>query len=278
MPLLEPVNVANPRTRNRAGVQMNSFSFDLYREICENILRTGRLCDYRDVLDGRAAEKDGFVILRHDVEFSPERAELLAVVEAELEVSSSFFFQVTNNAYNSFSRANLTKMKKMSEMGHHIGLHFHLNGITDANLIERRVRYEASVLSEYLGFEIDRFSFHRPTEGVLRSRMVIDGLINAYSPEFFTFCSDASTLNEVDVKYVADSQNAWQYIDPYPYPTQEFFDRFQKVQILCHPYSWTKDGYGTLDNLKTLVAEKKSEFVETLESETKYVKGFTHEL
>lgn len=264
--------------KERADVQTNTFSYALYRELCRNIVDTGRLCDYRDVLDADAGKSESFVIMRHDVEFSPERAELLAMVESELGISSSYFFQMSNNAYNSLSRINLTRIERIRGMGHRIGLHFHLNGMSDRTLIKDRIQFEARVLSEYLGFEIDRFSFHRPTAVVLKDYVEVEGLINAYSPEFFTYCSDASALDEANVKYVADSKNAWQYIDPYPYPTRGFFEEFQRVQILCHPYSWTENGYGTLDNLRSLVAEKKCEFVGTLESETSYVKDYVHEL
>ena len=71
------------------------FSFDDYREIIRAIKATGRYATYEEAL-----EKDSFVIMRHDVEYSVERAHALAKVEESMDFRSTFFFQWTNNSYN----------------------------------------------------------------------------------------------------------------------------------------------------------------------------------
>lgn len=251
------------------------FSHDNYRKMCELIKAEGTLCDYKDVLD-KKLEK--FIILRHDVEFSPERAYNLAKVESEADVSSTYFFQVTNNAYNIISKRNMEYLREILEMGHHVGLHFHLNGMTDLEQIQERILYEAKLLSYYLGIEVDRFSFHRPSELVLKNATFFKGLINAYAPEFFTYYSPEDEAPKVAVKYIADSKNEWQYTAPYTYPSEEFFKEYDKIQILCHPYSWTPVGYDTLGNLRSLIDEKRVEFIDTLNSETKYVRRYLDEL
>lgn len=252
------------------------FSFENYQKMCSCIKETGLLCDYSDVLKRGL---DQFIILRHDVEFSPERAYQLAKFEKQVGVTSSYFFQVTNNAYNILSKHNIDLLKEIVDMGHHVGLHFHLNGMTDLEQISAQIKYEAEILSKYLGLTIDRFSFHRPTAQVLECNLVVDGLINAYAPEFFTYYSaDSEVPPQVNVKYVADSKNVWQYTAPYAYPSEEFFREYKKIQILCHPYTWTEPGYETLGNLRSLIEEKRTEFIQTLNSETKYVKEYIDEL
>ncbi len=252
------------------------FSYENYQKMCDCIKKTGLLCDYSDVLSKNLKE---FILLRHDVEFSPERAYNLAKLENSLGIVSTYFFQVTNNAYNILSAHNLDMLRQISQMGHHVGLHFHLNGMTDLNQISEQIKYEAKLLSRYLGFEIDRFSFHRPSALVLENNLKIDGLINAYAPEFFTYYrEDEKTPPQLNVKYIADSKNTWQYTNPYPYPTEAFFEEYKQIQILCHPYTWTQTGYETLENLRTLIGEKREEFIQTLNNETKYVKEYINEL
>lgn len=251
------------------------FSYNNYRKICEYIRQEGNLLDYEDILKQKP---ERFVILRHDVEFSPKRALDLAAVEHEQEVTSTFFFQVTNNSYNVLSGRNLDICRQIRDLGHKIGLHFHLNGMTNLELIKERIGYEAELLSHYLGFAIDRFSFHRPPALVLENDLAIDGLINAYAPAFFTYYSNTSTPPHLNIKYVADSKNAWQYTAPYLYPTREFFAAFDKIQLLCHPYSWTDTGYDTLSNLRSLIEEERNEFIQTLNSETKYVRYYLQDL
>ncbi len=251
------------------------FSYGSYTDLCKEILNTKRLCDYADVLDGRAPE---FILLRHDVEFSPYRAYGLGKLEEKLGIASTFFFQVTNNAYNVLSAKNKDYIKALSDMGHHIGLHFHLNGMKDLMQIEKQIQYELMLLSDYLALPIDRFSFHRPCPAVLKHTVNIPGVINAYAPKYFTYFEEGAAKPADMVKYIADSKSCWQYTAPYSYPCEQFFIDFRRVQILCHPYTWTDTGYDTLRNLQTLIEEKRTEFIDTLNCETKYVRGYLNEL
>ena len=106
------------------------FSFDDYREMLQIIKDTGRACTYEEALG-----RDSFVIMRHDVEYSVERAYELSKVEESMDFRSHFFFQWTNNSYNILSRRNMDMVKDMHERGQHIGLHYALNGLTDIEQI-----------------------------------------------------------------------------------------------------------------------------------------------
>lgn len=249
------------------------FSFDNYRKIL-NLIK-GRIKDYKDI----HPEDESFVILRHDVEFSPKRAFDLAKIEFEQGIYSSFFFQISNNAYNILSGKNIIRIKEIAKMGHHIGLHFHLQGSVNLKEITNRIRYECDIMSHVLGISIDRFSFHRPSDLVLESNIEIPGIINAYHPMYFTYTNNIQNIDfQKSVKYIADSRNEWSYIYPFGSPCHEFFKTYPKVQMLCHPYSWTETGYTTLDNLRSLIYENRKEFIDTLDSETKYVKEYIDEL
>ena len=142
------------------------FSFDDYREIIRIIKATGRHANYADALG-----KDRFIIMRHDVEYSVERAYELARVEQSMDFVSTYFFQWTNNSYNILSKRNMDMIKDMHERGQHIGLHFALNGMTDMSEIRKRIRKEIEILSEMFGFAIREFSIHRPSKDVLRENI-----------------------------------------------------------------------------------------------------------
>ncbi len=252
-----------------------SFSYANYRRLLLDAKATGAVCDYADVLKNAPEQ---YVIIRHDVEFSPLRAWKLGMIEAEEGISSSFFFQLTNNAYNAFSALNIGRMRQLTALGHHVGLHFHLQGRSDLNAIVERIQYEADLLSHELGTAIDRFSFHRPTAQVLAANLDIPGLINAYAPQFFTYLPALSDSTPVSVKYVADSRNEWSYCAPWPWPNASFFSENKRVQILCHPYSWSDEGPDILNNLLNVLSEGRSELLDTMTDETKYVKEYRHEL
>lgn len=208
------------------------FSFDDYREIIRIIKSTGRQCSYAEALN-----RDSFIIMRHDVEYSVDRAWQLAKVEQSMDFTSTFFFQWTNNSYNILSRKNMDIIKDMHERGQHIGLHF----------------------------AITEFSVHRPSRDVLRENIKLDGVLNAYQDDFFTFSDKITDDTKLDVKYMSDANHIWRY----GYPDEANIKGFDKVQILVHPFAWCREGYDNFGNYRALLQEKYVELVESVDNECK---------
>ena len=65
------------------------FSYTEYQALLDDIKITGKLCDYPDAL-----YKDSFIILRHDVEFSPLRAYELANISFSSQTTPTIFYLV----------------------------------------------------------------------------------------------------------------------------------------------------------------------------------------
>lgn len=236
------------------------FSFQDYREMIRMIQSTGLQAGYKEALG-----RDKFIIMRHDVEYSVERAYALAKVERSMDFTSTYFFQWTNNSYNILSRRNMDMIKDMHERGHCIGLHFALNGMTDMDLIRKQIVKEMNILSEMFGFAIDTFSVHRPSRDILRENIKLPGIINAYQDEFFTFAEKVTEETPVKVKYMSDANHIWRY----GYPDQENITGYDKIQILTHPFAWCKRGYDNFENYKTLIQEKFVEMIESVDNECK---------
>ena len=236
------------------------FSYNDYREIIRIIQSTGRQASYRE-----AKMRDSFIIMRHDVEYSVDRAYALAKVESSMDFTSAWFFQWTNNSYNILSRRNKEMIRDMYERGHHIGLHFALNGLEDMQLVRSQIKKEVEILSEMFGFEITQFSIHRPSADVLRENIKLPGIINAYQDDFFTFAEKITGDTRLKVKYMSDANHIWRY----GYPDQENITGYDKVQILTHPFAWSKKGYDNRDNYATLIREKYVELVESINQECK---------
>ena len=236
------------------------FSYKDYRDIVKAVKETGLACDYKT-----AIERDRFVIMRHDVEYSVERAYSMSKVEESLDFTSNFFFQWTNNSYNLLSKKNMDMIKDMHERGQNIGLHFALNGMTDMQMIRERIKKEIDILSEMFGFTIDTFSIHRPSKDVLKENIKLDGIYNAYQDEFFTFAENVTDETPVAVKYMSDANHIWRY----GYPDADHINGHDKVQILVHPFGWTEAGYDNFDNYKSLVSEKEAELIDSIDRECK---------
>lgn len=239
-------------------------SFAAYKSLLRAIKDTGKYCDYSDVI---AEDRDSFLVLRHDIEFSIDRAYRLSEIETEAGISSSYFVQITNNAYNAFSEKNRKLFREMHENGHFIGLHYHLGGVENSlEIIKEEICRQSKILSEILDVPVNRFSLHRPRGEHLAANMQIGGLINTYDRRFFTFTDDP--LASLDVKYIADSNHQWKYIGENTL-NQEYLCRFDKIQLLIHPLSWSEGGAEHVENFQMLVQEKRDEFVATIEGEWK---------
>lgn len=236
------------------------FSYDDYREIIRIIKSTGLQAGYRE-----AIARDRFVIMRHDVEYSVERAYELSKVEESMDFTSTYFFQWTNNSYNILSRKNMDMLKDMHERGHEIGLHYALNGMTDMQQVRRQIVKEMEILSTMFGFKVDTFSVHRPSKDILRENIKLEGILNAYQDDFFTFAENVTPDTPVAVKYMSDANHIWRY----GYPDEKNILSHDKVQILTHPFAWTKQGYDNFDNYKTLVVEKTEEMIHSIDNECK---------
>ncbi|MBO5166208.1 MAG: hypothetical protein IJ405_09510 [Lachnospiraceae bacterium] len=236
------------------------FSFEDYKEIIRIIKSTGRYANYKEALN-----RDKFILMRHDVEYSVERAYNLSKVEASMDFTSTYFFQWTNNSYNILSRKNMDMVKDMHERGHEIGLHYALNGMTDMEQARKQIVKEINIISEMFGFKVDTFSVHRPSKDILRENIKLPGIINAYQDEFFTFAENVTADTQIAVKYMSDSNHTWRY----GYPDEKNILGHGKVQILTHPFAWTKEGYDNFDNYKTLVTEKTEEVIHSINNECK---------
>lgn len=236
------------------------FSFEDYKDIIRIIKSTDRYMDYH-----KALTSDKFILMRHDVEYSVERAYELAKVESSMDFTSTFFFQWTNNSYNILSRKNKDLIKDMHERGHTIGLHFALNGMTDMERICKQIAKEIDILNSMFEFKIDTFSIHRPSKDVLRENIKLPGIINAYQDEFFTFAENVTENTPVNVKYLSDANHIWRY----GYPDEKNILEHDKVQILTHPFAWCKQGYDNFDNYKSLIKEKYIELVNSVDNECK---------
>lgn len=242
---------------------INPFSYREYKEIISHILETHPIIDYSEV----TKEHTRFCVIRHDVEFSVDRALDLATYEhLDLGIKSSFLLQIRNNCYNLASDINIEKIHKIKNLGHKIGIHIHLELNKDNKNIHRYIENEAILFEKITGIPIDRFSYHRPTGELLKQYIEIPNLINCYGKDFFEYYEHPH--NNIDVKYYTDSRHSWQH----GYPINLTHDR---VQLLTHPYSWTETGNNNFNNYQNLLHEKIKELKESINRETS---TFPHEL
>ena len=239
------------------------FSYAEYRNIITLIRHNLPIVDFSEVND----EMISFCVLRHDIEFSIDRALEMARIEHEdLNVHSTYTVQLRNNTYNALSEKNIEAIQEIESMGHYIGLHQNPPEMNDDELVDYILK-DIETLEHYYGFEVDRFAFHRcgSNPGILEKYVKVPGKINCYSEDFFHYFSGEKP-EELRVHYLADSNHQWKYGHPLHI---DYYDLPQKMQLLTHPYSWSEEGYDNISNYTKLIRERNEELLTSMDSETK---------
>jgi len=201
------------------------------------------------------------VILRHDVDFSIQKALSMALLEAENDVRSTYFVLLSTNFYNVFSRESTIQVKEILGLGHNIGLHFDetVYDVSDLSELGVFVKKEIFILEDLLDSRVDVVSMHRPSQAMLESDLCIDGVINSYSKEFFRefkYVSDSRMHCREDIYEVIESQS-WDklHILTHPFWFSET-EETMKEKLIEFIRSATKERYNNLkDNFRNLEAD-----------------------
>ena len=241
------------------------FSYSEYKNIITLVKQHLPIKDFADVLKYSLSR---FCVLRHDIEFSVDRALKLARIESDnLGVHSTYTVQLRNNTYNALSQKNIDSIKEIKKLGHSIGLHQNPPMMRDEQLVYY-ISKDIETLEHYYGFAVDRFAFHRcgSYPEILETPIKVPNKINCYDKEFFHYFQGEKPKKGFRAHYIADSNHQWKYGHPmrvdynsYPY----------RMQLLTHPYSWTEDGYENINNFAKLIRERNKELLLDMNTETR---------
>jgi hypothetical protein len=197
------------------------FTMDTYRRIAQ--LASGFVpASYSEI-----PWDENFILFRHDVDVSLNRALALANIDSQLGLRSTFFIDPLNNFYSAFDPDQRKILFEILDLGHFIGLHFDSSrhAIKTEESLEEALRFESKVLSKAVAEPL-AFSFHNPSKADLAFKKdSYAGIPNAYSEKLFTRAS-----------YTSDSNGYWRHT-----PIVEVLSQslgLKPVQVLTHPEWW----------------------------------------
>jgi len=199
-----------------------NFHINSYKALINSILKSNRkIISFNDILDG-----ENGIVMRHDIDFCPVRAEKIAVIEAQKKIKAIYFILIKTSIYNFLEPINFQALKNIILLGHDIGLHFDPKNYSDQKIsLELACKKECELLEEKFNIKINTVSFHRPEKKYIGLNKKIGGRIHTYMPDFIN-----------STKYCSDSQGEWRYENP----ERVLFDRkLQSIQLLTHPIWWT---------------------------------------
>lgn len=187
-------------------------------------------------------QKKGEIILRHDIDFDVKFAYHTALIEKKLDIQSTYFFLLSSEFYNPFTKLNFDLIKAIQEMGHQISVHFDPSIYDD---FREGFSKEVAYFRNIFDVEIDIVSLHRPNDFFQNHDQPILGIPHTYQNRYFR-----------DIKYFADSTGVWRFGNPID--SKEFKD-FNSIHLLIHPIWWCVEGENNFDVLKAHFNQKKAD-------------------
>ena len=181
------------------------FSFAHYEHILRKALRSkyAVFCLGDFVALKRRPKK--VLLLRHDIDFVPERAVAMAAVEKKLGVKATYFVRVHAD-YNPFNFRVWSFLDRIRGLGHEIGLH-HENldfAVVSGRSAASVIASEKKVLEAVTGFEVRGCAAHNdftPSNNL--------EFWKKHSPKEFGFKYEAYGPQFKDFTYVSDSLGKW---------------------------------------------------------------------
>lgn len=200
---------------------MVQYTYDWYQNFIQELDHSGYEFHKFNSFD---RDNSQAVIIRHDVDWSPQAAAKIAEIESECDVNSTYFFLVTSPFYNLLSESVRGLIRQIESLGHNIGLHFSVhqywnNKRPPDEELTAAIKREQSVLQTVVDNLANQVAFHNPPEWIIDEEF--DQFSSTYEPQFIS-----------SADYVADSLYRWKDDSPKP---ESFGDR---VQILTHPALW----------------------------------------
>lgn len=229
------------------------FTYDEYKRIICELREEGYdIINYYE--SGMPEEKKA--ILRHDVDLSLEKACEFARFEKDMGVSSIYYVLLSSRMYNIASVRSKELVKSIYHMGHQIGLHFDesiykFKEDTWETQMKNCIKREREVMELIFDGEIpiQSVSMHIPSKRTLDADVKLDGMVNAYSKEFF--CK---------WKYISDSNMHWR---------EDVFGiirggGYNRLYILTHPVWYEKCVRSKKEKVDEFIQHKNDEiFKET---------------
>lgn len=224
-----------------------NFSVTHYKSILETALGSG----YRFGLYNELEKtNDQICVLRHDVDYTPYRANIFGKIERDLNINAYYFFLINSEIYNIRDHKVYKVIHELKDMGHHVGLHFDLSWNPDIRWenVPEQCNEEKKLFKALTDIEpCNIISFHNPH---IFSDLILNKSIarmeHTYEKRYFS-----------DIKYLSDSQGWYEGCMCRIFAKK----KYQKIQLLIHPYIWPNETKGNFIEDMSVMIKNKRDFI-----------------
>lgn len=165
-----------------------------------------------------------FIVLRHDIDFSLNYALKMAEKEHRKNIRATYFILLRGQYYNALSSDSSSIIRKISKMGHEIGLHYDTTFFPeDGEQALSMINKEKGLLEEIIDSQITSVAQHNPSISQ-KSNLILEN---------HGFVDAGNTQKLPQIKYISDSVQNWRSGCMCKHVGRE-----KKIQILTHPIWW----------------------------------------
>jgi len=212
---------------------VGDFTESHYAELLALAASRFRFATYGDIPWGSR-----FVLWRHDVDSSLNRALALSRLEHAAGVRATYFINPHSEFYNPFEPSQARILGEILSLGHRLGLHFDatFSQVRSDEDMHRQVGREAAWLESAFGARPDAFSLHNPSaEQLAFEADVYAGLPNCY----------ARRLRK-ELGYCSDSNGYWRFRRLHDVLSDP---ESRSLQVLTHPEWWQSEPMSPADRM-----------------------------
>ena len=200
-----------------------NFSYKHYFEVLDFAKQNYRIGTPSDFL--KLKNNQRFILLRHDVDYSLDHALQMAELESDHKINSIYLILLHGPFYNVFTPSSISIIKKISKLGHEIGLHYDTSFFqnTKGNILSD-IQNELSILSDIVGKKIQFISQHNVTVSKPLQKKIFSKFYDLNNSKPFN-----------SLEYISDSVQNWRKKCMCNHIPNE-----ANLQILVHPIWWSK--------------------------------------
>ena len=225
-----------------------AFTLNHVTEIIEQAKEDFALLTFQES-ERRNQQTKPAIFLRHDIDHSLEDAIVLAQLEKDSGIRSTYFVQLHSPFYTIMDARGRECLQMLCAMGHEVGFHYDISYYqTMGRPIVPGFKKDLALLGEIVGGEIKSAARHDPAaellEDAVRRQLRESISHDAYDDEFFK-----------QMKYISDSNCRWR-----SGCCCNHLDNPAPMHILIHPVWWVNDAPKWEDKLRQSVRRGMSRY------------------
>ena len=218
---LEPAHMDTTKERltcTPPRFKLSRLSKELYVSFLHKAQAQGfSFCRFRE-LDG--ADRRRCIVIRHDIDLSPKYALLMATIEHELRIATTYFVMLDGQFYNALEPENVKAIRAIQELGHEVGLHFSAKSSIEGD-IDRDIQFQMGILEAIIEAPVFSFSQHDPVNA------------GSVEPGSGRYVDAYGAIPKYDLLYVSDSGMMWR-----EHTFEAALGANRSLCLLAHPISW----------------------------------------